>query len=280
MFKIVALFLAVTTAHAGMMFPFSLFSAGTQYISATCSGGTQTDDGSFHVCTINSSGNFVVNSVPAGKTIAYVLQAGGGGSGGCASSNPGGGGAAGGYKASTAYTVTTGTKAVVIGAAGSAGSSAPGVGGNGGDSTFDGITSTGGGGGGAGICGNGANGGSGGGGGQCFPAGTSTAGTGMAGQGFDGRSGRSSPPGYEPGGGGGGGGVAPLQDFTNDIDPGGPGVVNNISGTNVTYALGGAGRTNVAVTANTGDGANGCNSPGAGNPGATGVFIARWQFQP
>ena len=231
----------------------------------TATGGTITTDGSYKIHTFTSSGTFAVTDAAHG-VMEYMLVAGGGGGGSslgyCWS---GGGGGAGGYIANTAFSVSAQNYSVVIGAGGGANA-------KGGDSSFAGNTAEGGGFGGKGNYPGtgtaGGSGGSGGGGGQS--TGVSGGGGRVSGQGNVGGTSRNAAGGGYAGGGGGGVGGAGATAFV-----AGAGGVNDITGSNVTYAAGGGGPSGAsASTPNTGNGgdSNSC-SPYSG---ASGVFIVRY----
>ena len=231
----------------------------------TATGGTVTTDGSYKIHTFTSSGTFAVTDAAHG-VMEYLLVAGGGGGGSslgyCWS---GGGGGAGGYIANTAFSVSAQNYSVVIGGGGGANA-------KGGDSSFAGNTAEGGGFGGKGNYPGtgtaGGSGGSGGGGGQS--TGVSGGGGRNAGQGNVGGPSRTAAGGGYAGGGGGGVGGAGATSYV-----GGAGGVNDITGSNVTYAAGGNGPSGAsASTPNTGNGgdSNSC-SPYSG---ASGVFIVRY----
>ena len=91
-----------------------------------------------HKITSTGSTNFVVASVPAGKTIDVLVIAGGGGGGaGQSAFSNGGGGGAGGLRWFTGQTPTASTYAAVIGAGGTAATDA--IGGSGSTSSFIGT---------------------------------------------------------------------------------------------------------------------------------------------
>lgn len=173
---------------------------------------------------------------------AGASLAGGGGAGGLRTNVPGNN-SGGNTPAEPSLTVSTLTAYPIV--VGSGGATSPGPnnapkGSPGGSSTFHTITSDGGGGGGTystfgGADSAGAPGASGGG-GAGYDFGTRPGGTGTPGQGFNGGNGQSGDP-YMGGGGGGAGeaGNTDAQAF------GGDGLANNITGSPVFYAGGGAG---------------------------------------
>lgn len=199
-------------------------------------GGAITRSGNYTVHTFTSSGNFIVNSSSAIKSIEYLVVAGGGGGGAWV----GGGGGAGGFlegsftPASESYTITVGAGG--IGELNPGGYGGMPRGRNGGNSSISGVaTAIGGGRGGSWSPHPPLSGGSGGG------AGHSTTAAGTAGQGFSGGVGRaSSTNGYPTGGGGGAGGVGGNWSAAKSGN-GGPGLPSSITGTQVYYAGGGGG---------------------------------------
>ena len=219
--------------------------------SASASGGTITQVGSYTIHTFLSSGTFTVLSSALACDILVV--AGGGGGGGAVSAGGGGGGVQ--YfvnqnLAASAYTVTVGT-----GGAGAAGGSSS----NGSNSQFGALTASVGGGGGQN---NGTNGGIGVSGGSGSGSFTSTAAIGTPGQGYPGGTGVASGV-YDSGGGGAGG---PGGNSTTSISgAGGPGLSISISGTPTYYGGGGGGGSFGSVPAYGGIG-------GGGNGGYTGVL--------
>lgn len=217
-------------------------------------------------------------------TIEYVVVAGGGGGGYGAFSDAAGGAGGGGYRSSvtgensgrgasaeSAMTVNPSTVYTIT--VGAGGSNA--VGGN---SSISGsglttITSNGGGEGGDRQGSNNKDGGCGGGGGYLY----TPAGAGTTGQGYDGGVYSGNP--YHPAAAGGGaGGTATGTD--NEV--GGAGVATSITGSSVTYALGGHGGNSsnganpVAGGANTGTGGGGYyGSGGQGANGGSGIVILK-----
>jgi len=257
----------------------NIYDTDQTFISAT--GGTVTESGDYKIHTFTGDGCFVVSTLGAGgpcaqnSTVDYLVVAGGGTPAGVA--GPGGGGA-GGFReskdstlasphtasplaATTGITVSATTYPITVGSGGSnsAGST----------STYSTITSAGGGVGG----GRGSPGGSGGSGGGGGDYGSTSGGSGNSPpvsppQGNPGGNGTPSEP---SGGGGGAGGAAPGS------NPG-PGTPTGISGSDITYAIGGNGEggnnSNLPFYpgVNKGYGA----APGSGN---SGVVIIRYKYQ-
>jgi len=268
------------------------------------SGGTITNSGGYRIHTFTSSGTFT-NTI-ANLSVEYLVIAGGGAGGG----GYGGGGGAGGYRnsvsgetsganssAESALTLSTGGKAVTIGAGATSTGQGYNIGAvNGNNSGFDSITSTGGGGGANNGTGN--SGGSGGGGmDNNFTGGAGTSGQGMAGGSAKGQ------PNYGSGGGGGASAVGVNGTGTAGGN-GGNGLASSITGSSVTRAGGGGGATynnsnvgsggtggggnanngsnGVAGTGNTGGGGGGSGSGGSyntrGGNGGSGIVIVRYQI--
>lgn len=216
------------------------------------------------------------------STVQILVVAGGGGGNNSNDSRlPGGAGGAGGYISNGSFSVSSGTFAgaytVTVGAGGAAGAYAAT---KGGDSVFSGpnvTTQTAYGGGAGGNASSPAssvnNGGSGGGGGAnisyynggrgVYPGSTYID---APRQGYDGGGGGGF---YGHGGGGGGAGGA------GGSGPGGAGVSNSISGTSVTYAVGGTWPNTDLPIANTGNGGN-TNGEFVPRDGATGVVIIKY----
>jgi hypothetical protein len=225
--------------------------------------------------------------------VQYLVIAGGGGGGRYDAGNNyggGGGGGAGGYRSSVegedsggksitetplfldpskSYTVT-------IGAGGAGRTGSTGTGTSGSNSVFHSVTSIGGGGGGgeSGV-GAGLPGGSGGGGdGQSIngPAGTS-----RLAQGSNGAKGAFINGIFSYGGGGGGAGSPGVEGGS----AGGEGVASSITGSSITRAVGGAGRTGIgtgpgnSAPANTGSGGVGGDFGDAGT-GGSGIVIIKY----
>jgi len=216
--------------------------------------------------------------------IQYVVVAGGGAGGAGAYSDAAGGAGGGGYRSSvtsessgrgasaeSAMTANVGTQYTIT--VGAGGSNA--VGGN---SSISGsglttITSNGGGEGGDRAGSNNKDGGCGGGGGYQYTA----AGSGTTGQGYDGGVYSGNP--YVPGAAGGGAGSTATG---SDNQIGGAGVATSITGSAVTYALGGhggntsPGASPVAGGANTGTGGGGYfGGGGAGGNGGSGAVMLK-----
>ena len=241
----------------------------------------------YYVWTFTSSGTFNVGSY--NPTVDVLVVAGGGGAGHGSStgapSERGGGGGAGGYRYFTGL-VVGGSNAITVGGGGNAGSgggtSSPS---NGGNSSAFGKSATGGG------CGaynaeyydpttdgnpySGADGGSGGGAHRGdAPIATNPGGAGNAG-GYtpvEGYAGGSPTSGVTYSGGGGGAGAAGTDNAL--TGGGGAGVANSITGSSVTYAVGGDVSGGAAGTANRGNGGSGAVEVGGGS-GGSGVVIIR-----
>ena len=235
-------------------------------------------------------------SVPTGVSSVNYLVAGGGGGGGTGwDGAPGGGGGAGAlFRASTA--VTAGSSLVVeVGAGGLAGigggttfnPAERSAGSDGASSRFGDITASGGGGGGQAREG-GQAGGSGGGAGGRHNASPDYLRLGGAGSAAGNSGGDSQGSGSGAGGGGGGGaGGAGSSAIVPTGGTGGPGVQNDISGANVTYAVGGSGG-DFGVGADVpgvdaafaGSGGSGGSKIGggsvAGGDGSAGIVILRY----
>lgn len=219
--------------------------------------------------------------------VEYLLVAGGGGGGGSFSAYGGGGGGAGGYLSGSDLELTVKTTLPIVIGAGGAGALADGtVSTNGSDSALASLTAIGGGNGGQPIFGSsvelGGNGGSGGGGAGSGSGAENVGGSGTTGQGFAGGNG-------QVGGqqsGGAGGGATGVGVRYNTV---GPGAVNSITGSAVTYATGGPGggahgnSDGVAGTANTGNGGgapkrlSGDHRPGGnGGSGFAVIKVPSW----
>ena len=264
-----------TPSQAGV----PVYDSDVTFISAT--GGTITESGDFRIHTFTGDGCFVVSTLGGGgpcaqnSTVDYLVVAGGGTPFGTAGPGAGGGGGfreskdstlasphtASPLAATTGITVSATTYPITVGSGGSnsAGST----------STYSTITSAGGGVGG----GRGSPGGSGGSGGGGGDFGSTSGGGGNVPpvsppQGNPGGNGSPSEP---SGGGGGAGGAAPGS------NPG-PGTPTGISGSDITYAIGGNGEggnnSNLPFYpgVNKGYGA----APGSGN---SGVVIIRYKYQ-
>ena len=263
-----------------------------QYIVAT--GGTITTCGNFKIHTFTGPGTFTVCSVgnPSGSTTADYLIVAGGGSG---APDDGGGGGAGGMrfsattycspsplKAPAAFTVSATGYPVVVGGGG-AGVPQPGFpnGNTGNNSSVFSLTSTGGGFGASNRPPT-----------RCGGAGGSGGGSTGPSCGGPGNNPPVSPPQGNNGGSGpqgsGGGGIGGVG--SNGTSPtnnaGGPGLAISITGSPVTYAVGGTGDCASVNTpnqpANSGNGSAGTNSGASGattgNAGS-GIVVIRYKFQ-
>lgn len=229
-------------------------------------GPTKTTDGDYSVWKYAGSGYFSPGA--AGNVEVLVVAGGGGGSSG--------GAGAGGYKADAALAVTATTYAITVGAGGLGKGYTTAKGLNGENSSIGALlVATGGGAGGYNNnhpTGEGNVGGSGGGGGAAADTNHGQAGTGT--EGYAGSDNVNSSPTYPSGAGGGSGGAASGR-------TGGIGTANDITGSSVTYAAGGAGvlynagTAGVAGGANTGNGGAGA-STGSGGNGGSGVVIIRF----
>jgi hypothetical protein len=235
-------------------------------------GGTVTDTvingTTYRVHTFTTSGTFSTSTTNLPLTVLLVGGGGGGGAGSTgAGQNCGGGGGAGGYISIETNVPASTNYSIVIGSGG--------TGGDGGASALAGNSTTGfsytalGGGIGAQRTPNTVSGqGGSGGGGFAFNNGGTTGNTSIQfstygyGQGGSGASGSEAPAGIFRGGSGGGGGgnAAYLVN--------GPGVINNITGANVTYAPGGGGGLAQPSSSNY-VGANTLPNYGAGGGGGT-----------
>ena len=264
-----------------------------QQVVAT--GGTVTDieqgGALFRVHTFTSDGAF---EVTRGGEVEYLVVAGGGGGGDrpdAGSNRRAGGGGAGGLL-SGVQTINPNAYSVIAGLGGS-GAFAQDDGEDGEDSTVFGITAFGGGGGAEGGGNNpGRSGGSGG--GAC--AGSSgelvPGGSGVEGQGNDGGDFPDPDSVRNCGAGGGGAGEkGGTPTSSGDGAPGGDGVANTITGTNVFYAGGGAGSDNGGLTEAGGIGGGGGGAPetsgepntgGGGSAlsgnGGSGIVIVRYRI--
>ena len=184
--------------------------------------------------------------IHANTNFVQALVVGGGGGGGSTGGwYPGGGGGAGGYQYNASYAVTPQSYSITVGSGGSANS-------NGNDSVFGTITAYGGGKGGTNPSTSGANGGSGGGGSTNTSYGTGS-------QGGNGSAGGGS----QSGGGGGSGGSASGTGFGSY----GVGTANSITGSSVTYAIGGTGSPYRSANGTTGGGYGGGGGAGGGTGG-------------
>ena len=234
---------------------------------------TKIIDGSYTVLTYTADGKFIPKN---SFDVEYLVVAGGGGGG----SRIGGGGGAGGYLANGAYNhaVTAKNYDITVGTGGAGGASqSSGVGGqgtNGSDSSFDTITATGGGGGGrysTSVANAGSTGGSGGGGGGNASGSSGGSATASPSQGNAGGTGVSSASGA---GGGGGAGVAGGNASSASAGgAGGNGLQNDITGTNLYYAGGGAGSCDGAIISggSGGGGSSSINNGGSATAGTNGL---------
>ena len=273
-------------------------------------GGTVTTSGSYRIHTFTSDGNFVVPTGTTLSNVEYLVVAGGGGGGPSSQGHQGGGGGAGGLRTSVVgatsgrgssaesrVTYTAGTYAVDVGAPGGSKSQSGGGYGNSGSQSSlaltggSSITSLGGGGGGRGqndgASRGGLNGGCGGGAASSDQS-IAAPGSGTAGQGYDG--GQPTCVGCGQGGAGGGAGgsgsVGGSGGVGSNNTPGGAGLVNNITGSNVTYATGGdcpgtSGTNQNPGADNTGNGGDGGYShmnSSTGQAGGSGIVIVRYQL--
>ena len=271
--------------------------ANPQYVAA--SGGTEATSGDFKLHTFTSSGTFTVSNGGNGlgsNTVDYLVVAGGGGGGYSNDGHQGGGGGAGGFRftfpnpATGGLPVSAQAYPITVGAGGSASNpatQAP----SGSNSIFSSITSAGGGGGGAGSNGGsgrgGADGGSGGGSASSdqpsFSGGSGNTPPVSPPQGFPGGPGASGPGAGASGGGAGGAGDRSPGNTSQN--PGGAGAANSITGSPVTYSIGGensdsAGST-PGVAANLGLGGKGSRGDPSqsGSAGGSGLVVIRYKYQ-
>jgi hypothetical protein len=251
-----------------------------------------TTDGTYWYHTFNTSGVF---SPVTNLSCDYLVVAGGGG-GGSTQNNSlrgAGGGGAGGFLTATGFSVTLGSNlTVTVGAGGVGGASNTYANGtSGSDSVFSTITSSGGGFGAQGRSDAnrpGGSGGSGGGGGNTSDGFTAIGGTGTFGQGNNGGNGGVSASGGAGGSGGGAGGAGGNGGTGSGAGniTGGAGSASSITGSSITYAIGGRGggynATPVAGpngTANLGEGGggrSGGSATAAGGNGGSGIVIVRY----
>src|SRR6056300_367902 len=287
-----------------------------QALFTSATGGTITTSGDFKIHSFTGDGCFVVSTlgnsptVPTGgpSNVDYLVVAGGGGG---ANSSPvnraGGGGGAGGLRTSFpspgcnagAFPISATTYPVTVGGGGG---NSPGTCNErkGSNSVFSSITSTGGGSGGTAYQNH-----------PCVP-GDLTGGSGGGGGGSNsvsivGAGGTGNTPPVSPpqgnnggpggagnctGGGGGGGGGHSGGGGTGGNGSGGsagspgPGTSNSITGSSVTYSVGGSGGSacgnspGSAGTANRGNGGGGGNATtGTGGLGGKGIVIIRYKYQ-
>ena len=246
-------------------------------VTALPTGGTISNISGYRVHTFNSSANFVTYET---ETLEYLIVAGGG----CGGHDVGGGGGAGGMLTGS-VSKTASTYSIVIGAGG-AGHQDNATQNNGTNSTALGLTTIGGGGGGnwnnsGNSTKNGADGGSGGGAGGWSQS--ATGGNGTSGQGNDGGDAPTSQTGKSGGGGGGAGGAGQNEQGTNSQDTAlaGIGAASSITGSSVTYAVGGTGGNDYSygsqADGETNKGGGGDGAGGAGSSsGGSGVVIIRY----
>jgi hypothetical protein len=257
---------------------------GAGIIGFEATGGlTQTYTG-YKSHTFISSGTFT----PIANGIIDVMLVAGGGGG---AQDTAGGGGAGGMLIQTSLNVSAQAYSIVIGSGGAQANSSRGYNGN--DTTAFGLTAIGGGGGaGSAYAANAGSGGSGGGGAYNYAAGSGT-----LGQGYDG----------ETASGAAGGGGAGEAGGTDGVGYGGDGATNNYrTGSNITYAGGGGGRSgstgypggdggggngpsgntglgagNAAYAGTVNTGGGGAAYSGAWNgagPGGSGIVVIRYAF--
>lgn len=226
-------------------------------------------DGTYWYHTFLSSGLFVPQSA---ITCDYLVVA--GGAGGAYLS---GGGGAGGYRTASSQSLTAQAYPVIVGAGGTGTFNQ--YAGNGTNSSFNSTTSTGGGNGGFedGTALSGLGGVAGGSGGGAPVAESSTAyGAGNAGgyspvEGYRG-GGATGSRNYDNGAGGGGGsGGVGANGTTSSGGAGGAGTANSISGTSVTYAIGGSGAFNNASGGGAGANGNGGGTSSTAFAGESGL---------
>ena len=252
-----------------------------------------------HIFT--STGKKGVFRTNKNMTIDFLLVGGGGGTAAAEGSyGQSGAGGGGGIVEGSGFSLSAGSYVIEVGAGGAATGSTT-VGGNGGDTVFHNATGsadvTAKGGGGGGDYGSaGADGGCGGGGGNPNAAGgdenQSSQNSGISNitqYGFDGGTGgayNSSPKGG--GGGGGAGGAGGTATAAGDGNGGarGAGRANNLTGTNVTYSIGGRGGRSgyehgFPGEANLGNGADGASAShpneGIGAAGGAGIVVIRYE---
>ena len=245
-------------------------------VSTLPTGGTISTISGYRIHTFNSSANFVTTDT---RTIEYLIVAGGGGGGW----DVGGGGGAGGMLTGSVIK-SADTYSIVVGAGG-AGAPNSTTQNSGTNSTALGFTALGGGAGGnwtsGGSTRHGLDGGSGGGAGGWNQS--ANGGNGTFGQGNDGGDAPTASAGKSGGGGGGAGGAGQDEQGTNSSDTAlaGVGLASSITGSSVTYAIGGTGGNDFAYGSqadgetNKGGGGDGA---GIGNPsaGGSGVVILRY----
>ena len=246
-------------------------------VTALPTGGTISNISGYRVHTFTSSGNFVTYDT---KTLEYLVVAGGG----CGGHDVGGGGGAGGMLTGS-VSKTANTYAIVIGEGG-AGHQNNSTQNNGTNSTALGLTAIGGGGGGnwnnnLNSTKNGSDGGSGGGAGGWNQS--ANGGNGTSGQGNDGGDATTAQAGKSGGGGGGAGGAGQDEQGSNSQDTAqaGAGSASSITGSSITYAVGGTGGNDYSYGSqadgetNKGGGGDGAGG-GASSSGGSGVVIIRY----
>lgn len=251
-------------------------------VTPKATGGTITETDTHIIHTFNSTGSFIPSQ---NLTCDFLVVGGGGGAGNNGNGGwPGGGGGAGGYRTATAQAFTSGTTyTMTIGGGG--GSQSGGSGSSISGAGFTTFSTSGGGygGTGAGSSGQGGQAGSGGGSGgggssNGDPSATNSGGSGNAGgytpvEGYRGGDGR-----WQPAGAGGSSSRPGGALWTGTV-----GTFNDISGTSVEYAHGGAPGSGGADSpwlnglANRGYGGDGGNAANAvGRSGGSGVVIIRY----
>ncbi len=264
------------------------------YIIAT--GGTITTSGDFKIHTFLNNGVFNVTQLATTSLkneIEYLIVAGGGSGARSYSSGSsgsgGGGGGAGGMLEGTYEELTIEEYSVIIGNGGAEATNLNGTGNKGGDSSIFSLVAKGGG---AGVRinfgTNAEDGGSGGGGGGNHLDNQHVlGGDGVEGQGHDGGRGNVSDTASARGGGGGGGANSAGSDAINGTTgaSGGSGKSNSISGSPVTYAVGGRGsRYSYSATAGTNNRGNGGgggrqSTSANGAAGGSGIVILKYRYQ-
>ena len=210
------------------------------------------------------------------SSMRFIIIGGGGGGGGAQSGHGAGGGGAGEMIEQDEFEIPSAAMPMTVGAGGASPAGGPnwGQGSNGSDTVFGTFTAKGGGGGGGGGPSQAANagrsGGSGGGGGEPASQGTGAAAGAGSGFKFGGGNGGSN----SGGGGGGAGGAGVTGDGSTSNTPasdGGVGRVNDITGSNVTYAGGGGGGTNSSAVRGDGGAGGGGNGGNGGTAGSNGT---------
>lgn len=214
---------------------------------------------------------------------ALVVAGGGGGGSSAPSSGGGGGGGAGGLKYVSSFAVTEGqTITVVVGAGGAPGATGGFAdGSDGGNSSFGTLVATGGGGGARSMGLSGRPGGSGGGGGYNGYSTIKYGGSGVPGQGNSG--GNTSLLSWAGGAGGGGAGGAGGDNKVGHAGGDrGPGLSYSITGSPVTYSVGGGGGVNSPASspANSGNGGDAAYSTGTAYAGGSGIVVIKYSVSP